>query len=179
MFDLGWQELLIIAIVTLIVVGPKDLPMLFNKAGKLVGNIKQISREFFDKINEVAEVDEMNKLKSSMSDITDFDSFMKIDIRVGEIVRVEPYPEAKKPALKLWIDFGPELGERKSSAQITKYYSPETLVGRQIIAVVNFKPRQIGKFVSEVLVLGVPDGEGDGVILVEPEAEALVGGRVH
>ncbi|MED5532170.1 MAG: tRNA-binding protein [Pseudomonadota bacterium] len=111
--------------------------------------------------------------------ITDFDSFMKIDIRVGEIVRVEPYPEAKKPALKLWIDFGPELGERKSSAQITKYYSPETLVGRQIIAVVNFKPRQIGKFISEVLVLGVPDGEGDGVILVEPEAEALLGGRVH
>ena len=111
--------------------------------------------------------------------ITDFDSFMKIDIRVGEIVRVEPYPEAKKPALKLWIDFGPELGERKSSAQITKYYSPETLVGRQIIAVVNFKPRQIGKFISEVLVLGVPDGEGDGVILVEPEAEALLGGRGH
>ena len=111
--------------------------------------------------------------------ITDFDSFMKIDIRVGEIVRVEPYPEAKKPALKLWIDFGPELGERKSSAQITKYYSPETLVGRQIIAVVNFKPRQIGKFISEVLVLGVPDEEGDGVILVEPEAEALLGGRVH
>ena len=111
--------------------------------------------------------------------ITDFDSFMKIDIRVGEIVRVEPYPEAKKPALKLWIDFGPELGERKSSAQITKYYSPETLVGRQIIAVVNFRPRQIGKFISEVLVLGVPDGEGDGVILVEPEAEALLGGRVH
>ena len=111
--------------------------------------------------------------------ITDFDSFMKIDIRVGEIVRVEPYPEAKKPALKLWIDFGPELGERKSSAQITKYYSPETLVGRQIIAVVNFKPRQIGKFISEVLVLGVPDGEGDGVILVEPEAEARLGGRVH
>ena len=80
--------------------------------------------------------------------ITDFDSFMKIDIRVGEIVRVEPYPEAKKPALKLWINFGLELGERKSSAQITKYYSPETLVGRQIIAVVNFKPRQIGKFIS-------------------------------
>jgi len=111
--------------------------------------------------------------------ITDFDNFMKIDIRVGEIVRVEPYPEARKPALKLWIDFGPKLGERKSSAQITKHYSPETLVGRQILAVVNFKPRQIGKFISEVLVLGVPDGEGDGIILVEPEAEALLGGRVH
>tara|TARA_B100000902_G_C27271353_1_gene896418 strand:+ start:126 stop:440 length:315 start_codon:yes stop_codon:yes gene_type:complete len=104
---------------------------------------------------------------------------MKIDIRVGEIVRVELYPEARKPALKLWIDFGPKLGERKSSAQITKHYSPETLVGRQILAVVNFKPRQIGKFISEVLVLGVPDGEGDGIILVEPEAEALLGGRVH
>ena len=75
MFDLGWQELLIIAIVTLIVVGPKDLPKLFNKAGKLVGNIKQISREFFDKVNEAAEVEEINKLKTSMSDITDFDSF--------------------------------------------------------------------------------------------------------
>ena len=75
MFDLGWQELLIIAIVTLIVVGPKDLPMLFNKAGKLVGNIKQISRDFFDKVNEAAEVDEINKLKTSMSDISDFDSF--------------------------------------------------------------------------------------------------------
>ena len=75
MFDLGWQELLIIAIVTLIVVGPKDLPMLFNKAGKLVGNIKQISREFFDKVNEAAEVDEINELKTSMSDISDFDSF--------------------------------------------------------------------------------------------------------
>ncbi len=75
MFDLGWQELLIIAIVTLIVVGPKDLPMLFNKAGKLVGNIKQISREFFDKVNEAAQVDEINELKTSMSDISDFDSF--------------------------------------------------------------------------------------------------------
>ena len=75
MFDLGWQELLIIAIVTLIVVGPKDLPMLFNRAGKLVGNIKQISREFFDKVNEAAEVDEINELKSSMRDITDFDTY--------------------------------------------------------------------------------------------------------
>ncbi len=80
MFDLGWQELLIIAIVTLIVVGPKDLPMLFNKAGKLVGNIKQISREFFDKVNEAAEVDEINELKTSMSDMSDFDSFEGDDL---------------------------------------------------------------------------------------------------
>ena len=111
--------------------------------------------------------------------LTDFDTFMKVDIRVGKIVRVEPYPEAIKPALKLWINFGPDLGERKSSAQITKHYSPEILVGRQILAVINFAPRQIGKFVSEVLVLGVPDIECDGIILVEPESEALLGGRVH
>jgi len=104
---------------------------------------------------------------------------MKIDIRVGKVVRAEPYPEAKKPALKLWINFGPDLGELKSSAQITKHYSPEILVGRQILGVVNFAPRQIGKFVSEVLVLGVPDIEGDGIILVAPDSEALLGGRLH
>ena len=112
-------------------------------------------------------------------DLTDFDNFMKTDIRVGRIVRAEPYPEARKPAFKLWIYFGPELGERKSSAQITEHYSPATLVGRQILAVVNFDPRQIGKFISEVLVLGVPDKDGSGIILVEPETEALLGGRVH
>ncbi len=105
MFDLGWQELLIIAIVTLIVVGPKDLPMLFNKAGKLVGNIKQISREFFDKINEVAEVDEMNKLKSSMSDITDFDSFKNNepiqDNDSGKVVEKKKIiPKKQKKVLK-------------------------------------------------------------------------------
>ena len=110
---------------------------------------------------------------------TDIETFGKIDIRVGEIVRAEPYPEAKKPSIKLWINFGSELGEKKSSAQITKHYNPQTLIGRQIIAVVNFSPRQIGKFVSEVLVLGVPDSGGDGIILLEPEMEAVLGGKVH
>ncbi len=116
--------------------------------------------------------------ESSLNHI-EVDDFTKVDIRVGEIVRAEPYPDAKKPAFKLWINFGPELGERKSSAQITNHYLPETLVGRQILAVVNFGPRQIGKFVSEVLVLGVPDKEDSGIILVEPEKKALVGGRMY
>ena len=110
---------------------------------------------------------------------TDIETFGKIDIRVGKIVRAEPYPEAKKPSIKLWINFGSELGEKKSSAQITQHYTPQTLIGRQIIAVVNFRPRQIGKFVSEVLVLGVPDSRGDGIILLEPEMEAALGGKVH
>ena len=111
--------------------------------------------------------------------LTDIETFGKIDIRVGEIVRAEPYPEAKKPSIKLWINFGSELGEKKSSAQITQHYTPRTLIGRQIIAVVNFSPRQIGKFVSEVLVLGVPDSGGNGIILLEPEMEAALGGKVH
>ena len=110
---------------------------------------------------------------------TDIETFGKIDIRVGKIVRAEPYPEAKKPSIKLWINFGSELGEKKSSAQITQHYTPQTLIGRQIIAVVNFSPRQIGKFVSEVLVLGVPDSGGDGIILLEPEMRAALGGKVH
>ena len=112
-------------------------------------------------------------------EFTDIETFGKIDIRVGEIVRAEPYPEAKKPSIKLWINFGSELGEKKSSAQITQHYTPRTLIGRQIIAVVNFSPRQIGKFVSEVLVLGVPDSGGDGIILLEPEMRAALGGKVH
>ena len=111
--------------------------------------------------------------------LTDFATFQKIDIRVGEIVWVENFPEARKPAFKLWINFGSELGERKSSAQITKHYSIESLIGRKVLAVINFTPRQIGKFISEVLVLGVPDLENEGVILIEPEGEALLGGRVH
>jgi len=107
-----------------------------------------------------------------------FDDFLKVDIRCGVITRAEPYPEARKPAIKLWVDFGPELGEKKSSAQITRHYSPETLPGRQVLAVVNFPRRQIGKFMSEVLVLGVPDADGE-VVLLTPDKDVPIGGRMY
>ncbi|MEM9432570.1 MAG: tRNA-binding protein [Pseudomonadota bacterium] len=112
-----------------------------------------------------------------MSDIG-FDDFLKVDIRVGEIIRAEPYPEARKPAIKLWVNFGPELGERKSSAQITAHYTPDALIGKRVLGVVNFPPRQIGKFMSEVLVLGVPDAEGEVVLLV-PDKSVPLGGRMY
>jgi len=107
-----------------------------------------------------------------------FDDFMKLDIRVGEIVQAEPYPEARKPAIKLLVDFGPELGQKKSSAQIVKHYEPSDLLGRKVMAVVNFPPRQIGKFMSEVLVLGVPDAEGE-VVLLTPDKDVPKGGRMY
>ncbi|MBC7143483.1 MAG: tRNA-binding protein [Rhodobacteraceae bacterium] len=107
-----------------------------------------------------------------------FDDFMKVDIRVGRITRAEPFPEARKPAFRLWVDFGPGIGEKKSSAQITKHYAPDELIGRQVLAVVNFPPRQIGPVMSEVLVLGVPDAAGE-VVLIGPGQEVPLGGRLY
>jgi tRNA-binding protein len=107
--------------------------------------------------------------------VIEYDDFRAVEMRVGRVLRAEAFPEARKPSIKLWIDFG-EIGERKTSAQLTRYYSPETLTGRLVIAVTNFPPKQVAKFMSEVLVLGVPDADGE-VVLLEPERDVPLGGR--
>lgn len=107
-----------------------------------------------------------------------FDDFMKVDIRVGTITRAEAFPEARQPAIKLWVDFGDDLGIKKTSAQITAHYTPTDLPGQQVIAVVNFPPKQIGKFMSEVLVLGIPDSTGE-VVLLQPSLTVPLGGRMY
>ncbi|WP_149538075.1 tRNA-binding protein [Siccirubricoccus phaeus] len=112
-----------------------------------------------------------------MADPIAYSDFEKIDIRVGTIVDAQPFPEARKPAIKLWVDFGPPLGVKRSSAQITVHYAPDRLIGRQVVAVVNFPPRQIGPFLSEALVLGVPDENG-AVVLLRPDIPVPLGGRM-
>jgi tRNA-binding protein len=107
-----------------------------------------------------------------------FDEFLRVDVRVGRIVDVQPFPGARKPAYQLQVDFGPEIGTRRSSAQLTQRYQPDELLGRLVLGVVNFPPRQIATFFSEVLVLGVPDADGN-VVLVEPSSEVPLGGRLY
>ncbi len=107
----------------------------------------------------------------------DFESFLAVDIRVGRIVRIEDYPEARQPAYKIWVDFGAGIGERKTSAQLTGLYQKDDLLGRLIAAVVNFPNKQIGTFMSEILVLGFPDSAGE-VVLISPDREVPVGGRL-
>ncbi len=116
-------------------------------------------------------------MSGSPSDRISFDDFLKVDIRVGEVVKAEPFPEARKPAFRLTIDFGPDLGLKKSSAQITEHYTLEQLQGRKVAAVVNFPPRQIGPFMSEVLTLGFPDANGK-VVLVGVDRDVPAGGRL-
>jgi tRNA-binding protein len=110
-------------------------------------------------------------------ELISFEDFERVDIRVGTVLMAEPFPEARKPALKLWIDFGAEIGERRSSAQLTRHYAPDDLIGRQVLAVVNFPPRQIATVLSEVLVLGVPDADG-AVVLIAPDQPVPDGGRL-
>ena len=113
-----------------------------------------------------------------MADTIPYEAFEAVDIRAGTIVDAQPFPEARKPAIRLWIDFGAPIGVRTSSAQITAHYSPDRLIGRQVMAVVNFAPRKIGPFVSEVLTLGVPDENG-AVVLLKPDLKVPDGGRMY
>ena len=113
-----------------------------------------------------------------MTDTIAYDDFARVDIRVGTVTHAEPFPEARKPAIKLWVDFGAEIGVKKSSAQITAHYAPEALIGRQVMAVVNFPPRQIGPFMSEVLVLGASDDAGQ-ISLIAPDHSVPLGARMH
>ncbi|MCX2725888.1 tRNA-binding protein [Roseibium salinum] len=114
----------------------------------------------------------------SVSELIGFDDFLKVDVRVGRIVEAEEFPEARKPAYKMRIDFGPEIGIKRTSAQITRHYTPGSLVGRLVMAVVNFPPRQIGPVMSEVLTLGVPDEDGE-VVLLTPDKDVPIGGRLY
>lgn len=113
-----------------------------------------------------------------MSDIIDFADFLKVDLRAGTVVDAKPYPEARKPAIKLWVDFGPEIGVKQTSAQVTDHYSPESLVGLRVAGVVNFAPKQIGKFMSEVLIVGFSDPKG-GIVLIHPSDAVPNGARLH
>lgn len=112
-----------------------------------------------------------------MAETIEYAEFERVDIRVGTVIDAQPFPEARKPAIKLTVDFGPEIGVKRSSAQLTVHYQPDQLIGRQVCAVVNFPPRQIGPFISEVLTLGLPDEEG-GVVLVKPDFKVPNGGRL-
>ncbi len=112
-----------------------------------------------------------------MADQITYDAFEAVDIRVGTVIEARPFPEARKPAIKLTIDFGPEIGVKRSSAQLTVHYRPDQLIGRQVCAVVNFPPRQIGPFMSEVLTLGMPDEDG-AVVLIKPDFKVPNGGRL-
>ena len=107
-----------------------------------------------------------------------FEDFLKVEVRAGTVIKTEPYPEARVPAIKVWVDFGEAIGVRKTSAQLTAHYTPESLVGRQVAAVVNFPPKQIGKFMSEILILGFPDAE-EAVVLVVPDKPVPNGGRLY
>jgi tRNA-binding protein len=117
------------------------------------------------------------KTKESALAQISWEEFEKVDIRVGNVVEAEPFPEARRPSIKLTVDFGPELGTKRTSAQLTAHYEPEGLVGRQVVAVVNFPPKRIAGFKSEVLVLGVPDEDGE-VVLLSPDTEVPYGGRM-